>query len=175
MWQVFWDRHGHLSWLCQIICLKDLYWPVIFSTKTCPNPKSRLKFSVPSPTVVSVVSLSHQKTYPVYLFCEKKLVSSLSSSLTHPIPWHLDPSANFSFCILTRLQTHPLASWPVCKLFLWHLAWIVCEIFFWHLAILHRFSGVWQFQFNCNILRNFFASKSWILQRLISIQRCIPL
>ena len=121
VWQVFWDRHGHLSWLCQIICLKFLYWPVIFSTKNCPNPKSRLKFSVPSPTVVSVVSLTHQKNYPVYLSCERKLVSSLSLSLTYPILWHLDPSANFSFCILTRLQTHPLASWPVCKLFLWHL------------------------------------------------------
>ena len=129
--QVFWDRHGHLSWLCQIICLKLLYWPVIFSTKNCTNPKSRLKFSVPSPTVVSVVSLTHQKNLSCVSFlwektCVKFIFIPYSSYPVASWPvcklflWYPDPSAIFSFGILTRLQTHLLASWPVCKLILWH-------------------------------------------------------
>ena len=132
--------------------------------KTCPNPIKKL---------ILCIFLVRENLCQVYLYPLLILSRGILTRLqTFPVVswpvcklflWHLDPSANSSFGILTRLQTFPLASW------------IVCEIFLWHLALLHRFSGVWRYQLNCNILRNFFASKSWILQRLISNQRCIPL
>ena len=152
----------HLSKIILLTCIlfhKKLYQPQIPFEIFCPIPHGGV-CRIPNPSKnLSCVSFLWEKTCVKFIFISYSSYPVASWPVCKLFLWYPDPSANFSFGILTRLQTHPLASWPVCKLFLWHLE-LSAKFSF---GILHFFIGFLECD-NTNLIVTSYAT--FLLQKV---------